>query len=90
MRVVRFRLGGEMREGMYREEERKKVCRICGEETETCMGKMQRVERKRRDVAGTSRQDSGRRGRGRDMDERAGRGEEELRRRRGRGMERNK
>jgi len=31
-RVVRFRLGCEMRESNYWKEERKKVCRLCGSE----------------------------------------------------------
>jgi len=34
-RVARFRLGCEMKEGNYWEEEEKKVCRLCGRERES-------------------------------------------------------
>lgn len=34
-RIARFRLGNEIREGRYWEEERKRVCRICEGEIET-------------------------------------------------------
>jgi len=33
--VARFRLGNEIREGRYWEEEEKKVCRLCGDKVET-------------------------------------------------------
>lgn len=48
----------------------------------TYMGKKQKVEGRRKDMARTSRQDFRGRGRRRDMDERAGKEEKELRRRR--------
>ncbi|KYN14727.1 hypothetical protein ALC57_13070, partial [Trachymyrmex cornetzi] len=34
-RMIRYRLGNEMRVGLYWEEERKRVCRLCGGEEET-------------------------------------------------------
>jgi len=34
-RVARFRLGNEIREGRYWEEEEKKLCRLCGDKVET-------------------------------------------------------
>jgi len=34
-RIARFRLGNEVKEGRYWEEEDKKVCRLCGGKEET-------------------------------------------------------
>lgn len=34
-RVARVRLGNEMREAKYWEEEERKICRLCGRERET-------------------------------------------------------
>jgi len=34
-RIARFRLGCEMRESNYWEEEEKKMCRLCGRERES-------------------------------------------------------
>lgn len=34
-KVARFRLGNEVREGRYWEEEKEKMCRLCGGEVET-------------------------------------------------------
>lgn len=34
-RVLRFRVGNEIREGKYWEEEGKRICRLCEEEIET-------------------------------------------------------
>jgi len=34
-RIIRFRLGNEMKESLYWEEENKRVCRLCGGEEES-------------------------------------------------------
>jgi len=34
-RIIRFRLGNEIKESLYWEEENKRICRLCGGEEET-------------------------------------------------------
>lgn len=34
-RIIRFRLGNEMRERLYWEKEKKRLCRLCGSEEES-------------------------------------------------------
>jgi len=58
-RVARFRLRNKMREGRYREGEERRKCRLCGNEEESWehVWEMQKVEGRRRRMAGGGRMD---------------------------------
>lgn len=68
-RVARFRLGSEMKEAYYWEEEEKKKCRLCVGGKESRVGKLQGLDGRERELAGGGGMGAGGRGGRRGVDE---------------------